>query len=571
MAGTPQQLLGEIAMRRRVIHLSQRWYVATLVFAVIFATVLITLRLINVIDDPFQWWMVLLVPAAGLLVASVFHRGINTTQAARLADEHAHTKDLFLTATSLSTATGEYQDAVADEANHKAPTISSKQVVPYAPGNKLLHVVVSMLLLLGLVFWMPSFDLLGKEEVRQKITERKKRLEETRKTIVKRTEQLKKKDLEAENSKQVEARINALQQALRKMKPQDPKGNLKRLADQKQHIEQQWQQQKLAQSLKKNPTNQRFGNTTDQQKQWQKQMQNGKTQDLQSKMDEVKKKAEQLAQTKDPAERQKLQKDIKQSIQEMADYAMKQDGGQKMAESLQQALQQLDMSKMQNMFEEAAKAMKESMDLSQQELEQLAQSVRDMKKLEEALKTVQKAQQANNQKPLDGEACSSCNSMGDYQKLYDKMMQQANGEGQQPSPSMADAQGQGQGQSQGQGQGKGSGSKPGNGNGGGMGGAGQGQGNIAPEDDSITTNFKTEKDKSKLNAGKILLSWKTKGKAPAGQAVKDYQQSLDTIKQDAAQAIDSEQVPAGYHDAIKKYFDTIEQAQNESARTPNPQ
>ncbi len=104
-----------------------------------------------------------------------------------------------------------------------------------------------------------------------------------------------------------------------------------------------------------------------------------------------------------------------------------------------------------------------------------------------------------------------------------------------------------------------------------MGGPGQGQGNIAPEDDSITTNFQTEKDKSKLNAGKILLSWKTKGKAPAGTANKDYQESLNTVKQDAAQAIDSEQVPAGYHDAIKKYFDTIEQAQNESTRSPAPQ
>jgi hypothetical protein len=565
MANTPQQLLNEIAQRKRLINLARRWYVASLVFAVIFVTALITLRLVSLIEDPFRWWSVLLVPVAGLLIAGIFHRGINQTQAARLADEHAKTKDLFLTATSLSTATGEYQDAVADEANQKAPTVAASQVVPFTPGNKLMHITVILLVLLAGVWWMPQFDLLGKEEQRQKTVERKQRLEETRKAIVKRTEQLKKQDLQTENSKQVEARINALQQALRKMKPQDPKGNLQRLADQKQRIEQEWQQKKLAQSLKNNPTNQRFGNTTEEQKQWKKQMENGQTQDLQSKMEEIKKKAEQLAQTKDPAEKQKLQKDIKESIQEMADYAMKQDGGQKMAESLQQALQQLDMSKMENMNQDAAKAMQEAMNLSQQELEQLAQSVRDMKKLEQALKTIQQAQQANNQQSLDGEACSNCKSLSDYQKLYDKMMQQQNGEGDQPSPSMADAQGQNQGQGQGQSQG----SKPGSGQGG-MGGPGQGQGNIAPEDDSITTNFQTEKDQAKLNAGKILLSWKTKGKAPAGTAVKDYQESLNTIKQDAAQAIDSEQVPAGYHDAIKKYFDTIEQAQNESNRSTVP-
>lgn len=571
MASTPQNLLDEIAFRKRLIHMARRWYIFTLVLAVIFASVLTTLRLISIIDDPFQWWMVLLVPAAGLLVAGIFHRGISTMQAARMADEHAKTKDLFLTATSLSTSTGEYQDAVTDEANHKAPSVFPKQVVPFTPGNKLSHVVVTLLVLLAGVMWMPQFDLLGKDEVRQKTTERKKRLEETRKAVVKRTETLKKKDLEAENSKQVEAKINALQQALRKMKPQDPKGNLKRLADQKQRIEQQWQQKKLAQSLKNNPTNQRFGNTTEQQQQWKKQMQNGQTKDLKNKMEEVKKKAEQLAQTKDPAEKQKLQKEIKQAIQEMADYAMKQDGGQKMADSLQQALQQLDMSKMENMSQEASKAMKESMDLSQQELEQLAQSVRDMKKLEDALKTVQKAQQANNQKPLDGEACSSCNSMADYQQLYDKMMQQAKGQGQQPSPSMSEAQSQSQCQNPAMCQGNCTGACKGGGKGSGMKGPGQGKGNIAPEDDSITTNFQTEKDKSKLNAGKILLSWKTKGKAPAGTAVKDYHESLNAIKQDAAQAIDSEQIPAGQHDVIKKYFDTIEQVNNESARSSESQ
>lgn len=574
MAATPQELLNQIALRRRLIQLCRRWYLFTLVFSVVFASVLLTLRLLNVIEDPFRWWMVLLLPAVALLPAGLFHRGITTMQAARLADEHAQTKDLFLTATSLSTSTGEYQAAVTDEANHKAPKVLPRLVVPFTPGNKLTHVVVTLLVLLAGVLWIPQFDLLGKDEVRQKITERKQRLEETRKAIVKRSEQLKKQDLAAEQSKQVEAKINALQQALRKMDKQDPKGNLQRLTDQKQRIEQEWQQKKLAQSLKNNPTNQRFGSSSDQQKQWQKEMKSGQSQSLENKMEEIKKKAEQLANTTDPAEKQKLQKDIKQSIQEMADYAMKQDGGQKLGESLQQALQQLDMSKMDNLSQEAAKAMQESMNLSQQELQQLAQSVRDMKKLEEAMKTIQQAQQANNQQPLDGEACSNCNTMADYQKLYDKMMQQGangDGQGQQPSPSMADAQGQGQGQSQSQpGQGQGNGSKPGsgNGNGGGMGGPGQGQGNIAPEDDSVVTNFQTEKEKTKLNAGKILLSWKTKGMAPAGEAVKDYQQSLDTVKQDAAHAIDSEQVPAGYHDAIKKYFDTIEQANNESARPP---
>ena len=136
MAATPRQLLDQIALRKRLIHFASRGYLFTLIFAVIFAVVLITLRLFNVVEDPFAWWMVLLVPAVGLLLALIFHRGISELQAARLADEHAKTKDLFLTASSLSTSTGDYQDAVTDQANKQAPTVNAAQVVPYFPGKK---------------------------------------------------------------------------------------------------------------------------------------------------------------------------------------------------------------------------------------------------------------------------------------------------------------------------------------------------------------------------------------------------------------------------------------------------
>lgn len=555
MAVTPQELLDRIALRKRLIHWARRGYWFTLIFAIIFATVLITLRLLNIVEDPFRGWMVLLVPTVGVLFAAIFHRGISDMQAARLADEHAKTKDLFLTASSLNTSTGDYQDAVTDQANKQAPTVNPSAVVPYFPGKKLGHVVMILLVLTAGILWMPQFDLLGQDEDRQKTTQRKQRLEETRKALVKRSKKLKKQDLLADQSKQVEAKINALQQALRKMKKIDPKGNVKRLADQKQRIQDTWQQKKLAQSLKNKSANQRFGNNTQQQRQWKKQMKNGQSQNLQKKMQAVQKKAEQLAKTTDKKERAKLQKEIKQDIQEMLDYAMKENGAQQLAQSLEQALNQLDMTQMDDISSEAAKALSESMNLSQQELQQLAQSVRDMQKLEEALKAIQQAQLANNLQPLDGESTSSCKTLSDYQKLYDKICQ-----GRCKNPAMC--QGQCQGKCQGNSPSMSQGNTPGQGQGAGMKGAGQGQGNIAPEDDSVVTNFKTEKEKTKLRAGKILLKWKTKGMAKTGQAVKDYEKSIHTVKQDAAQAIESEQVPAGYHDAIKKYFDTIEQVEN---------
>jgi hypothetical protein len=89
-------------------------------------------------------------------------------------------------------------------------------------------------------------------------------------------------------------------------------------------------------------------------------------------------------------------------------------------------------------------------------------------------------------------------------------------------------------------------------------GEGFGEGGEAPEDDAVETDFVDETSKSAIQKGKILLSMKTKGMSDSGEAQKEYRQALEDVKQGVAEAIEQEEIPPGYVDAIQTYFDKIE-------------
>ena len=108
----------------------------------------------------------------------------------------------------------------------------------------------------------------------------------------------------------------------------------------------------------------------------------------------------------------------------------------------------------------------------------------------------------------------------------------------------------------------GEGGQDGDGEGEGDGGGGAGQGNGGPpaeEDDSQETGFKKEESLAEIQAGKNLLILKTKGLTEAGEYKKEVASKLQTVKQGVSEAIKKEQVPPGYVDGIKKYFDNIQE------------
>ena len=90
-----------------------------------------------------------------------------------------------------------------------------------------------------------------------------------------------------------------------------------------------------------------------------------------------------------------------------------------------------------------------------------------------------------------------------------------------------------------------------------------GRGGQAPEDDTLETEYKSELSRSAMTAGKMLMQWKTKGLGRRGRAREDFLRSVREVKQGVSEAIRREQVPPGYHDAIRKYFDSIKEERHD--------
>ena len=177
------------------------------------------------------------------------------------------------------------------------------------------------------------------------------------------------------------------------------------------------------------------------------------------------------------------------------------------------------------MAQEAAEALRESLELSKTELQELARSAKEMKQLEEALKTMQQAEKLNQEGQLDGEQCEGCKSLAEYAEKYKKMMA-------------------------------------------GMGQGGEGEreegGSPMDEDDSDPEGYKDEKTKTQIQAGKVLLSIKTKEAATEKdfdpEELKKYESTVSQIKSGVQAAIENEQIPPGYVDGIKSYFDNLDTA-----------
>ncbi|OYW21188.1 MAG: hypothetical protein B7Z55_06050, partial [Planctomycetales bacterium 12-60-4] len=63
--------------------------------------------------------------------------------------------------------------------------------------------------------------------------------------------------------------------------------------------------------------------------------------------------------------------------------------------------------------------------------------------------------------------------------------------------------------------------------------------------------------KSAVTAGKVLMSMSSQGRGEKGNAVVDYKTLVQQVRQGASEAILQEQVPPGYHEGIKSYFDAL--------------
>lgn len=516
------------------------WTLGSLIAA---AGTVLAVRLLGLLPESQQkipWLLVL--PAAAALGAWLFNRRIERTAAARVVDAHARTNDLFLTLATLNSSAGEYQPLVEKSAESVATRIVPSAVVPFKPERPAGIQLAAIAVLALLILLVPTLDPFGKVEAATKIENRKQEIQKIKKIVKQREETVSKKvEVAEEREKQIDGRLNDLMGALKQMKPQEQKPNSQVLKKNRESLNELWKSvssEDLREMLNQAVSEQQFGGARQQKmNEWLKELQQGKADGLKEELQKAQETMEAMMEAKTPEDREKLASQLRKQVQDLKKFSREKAGSKDLEEALNQALKSLEAMAQKSgegkdgeemspeeaeMAQEAAEALKESLELAKTELQEIERSAKDMKELTEALKTLQEAEKLNQKGEMDGEACENCKSMADYAELLAKM--------------------------------------------GGMGTDGQAErdtpGAMQEEDDSDPEGYKDEKSKTQLQAGKVLLSIKTKEAATEKdfdpEELKKYQSSITEIKAGVQAAIEAEQIPPGYVDGIKSYFDTIE-------------
>lgn len=523
-----QRLLDRTAGRLYLTRLGQALHRGWLIATGMALLALLSARLLALLpaESVIRWlWVPVALAAIG---AAVFARKPSLRDTARLIDERTDSKDLFLTTAHVSADSGEYGSIVLDQAEQRAGGLDSRKIVPFSWQIGARNVAAAAVLVAVAALWLPQFDPFKKKESRDKLAKQEQQLQQTKKATALRTEQIKQDD--AKENDKVKQALAALEKTFKEAKPQEREANLKKLGEQQKQIGEMWRQ---AANQRKNDAQeqgaQKFGQANPQQNEkWREDLKKGDTSAIQREMEGIKSDMQKLAEMPESAEKRAQQEQLSQRLSQLSEGLKQTATSSQLQAALQRAMEQLDMSKMSQMSKEALDAAQQSMSLSQQELDQLGQAMKDQQSLEDALKNLQMAKQLADEGKLDGSQCKNCNGMGDYEALYKKLCQ-----------------------------GNGMGNKPGNGMGGMGPNPGQGFGGKAEENDEAETGFKKERSPTQLTAGKTLLQWKTQELGPKGSRPEEYQEAVKQVKQGVSEAIAAEQVPPGYHSAIQKYFDSI--------------
>lgn len=530
-----QRLMRQTSARQFVAALGGRFHVALLVCAALYLALLLASRLLGLIPDWFTPLTLAAIPGAALLAALVLARRASAKSIARLIDTRTGGKELFLTAAMIAEAPGEFAPIVVGQAEAQAEKLRAAQVVPFRWQRGARDFGVALALLFAAVHFLPQFDPFKKNEQRKKTAQLGEKLEQMKKATALRSAQL---TADAgRQSEQVKLALQQLDKTFKEAKPQDREGNLKKLGEEQKEIGELWR--KVNSELKPlDKAAQSFG-AADMKKiqEWRDELKKGDVSGLKMELGEMRDQLRKLAAMPDNAEKRAAQEKLMQQLNDLA-QAMKQEmNSPQVAAALERAMQQLDMAKLGELSKDAAQAAMESLQLSEEELKQLAQAMQDGKALEDALKNLQMAKQLAQKDKLDGAECKGAGGMADFEKLFREKIA-----------------GLGEGQSGEQGDPDGSGLGPGIGN-----------GAKRPEDETAKTGFKTEKSNSQLTGGKMLLKWKTKEVGDTGARAEEYRDNIQRVKQGVSEAIQQEQVPPGYHEAIKKYFDTLPEKPAEKA------
>ncbi|MEP6667659.1 MAG: hypothetical protein ABJF10_00815 [Chthoniobacter sp.] len=522
-----QRLLRRAAARMMLASFGAGLRLGLIAGAVLFLAYLAVARLLGLVTDHFASLVLAGLGGGALMFALLLIRRPAEQRVARMVDAHAGTKELFLSAVLQADGAGEFLPVVQGEAEQRAPEIDLARVLPFRWTSGALQIVVAGLLVAAALRWVPHLDPFRKVEQRQKSAQQQQKLQEIRKITALRAETL------AEESQrqaaQMQQALAKLDKTFKEAQPKEKDSTLKQLGEEQRELGELWRKvnnDQLKQALDKSA--QSFGPMNAKERnEWREQLQKGDLSGIKQELGDLRKELAKMAAMPDSAEKRAAQEQLAHRLSQFAEAMKNIVKSPNVDEALSRALAQVDAAKLSELAQEATEDAMKSLELSKQELEQLAQSMKDGKSLEEALKSLQMAKKLAAAGKLDGAAGKDGEGKEDYAALFAAKMAEME--------LQEDPQGE---------------ARAGN-------GPGTGNGAKRPEDDSVTTGFKSEKSTSMLSNGKMLLEWKSKEVGETGERAEQFREAVRGVKQGVSEALQAEQVPPGYHDAIKKYFDTL--------------
>ena len=517
--GKTQRLLAQVAQRQQIAAVADRLRGGIFGAACAYFVFLLVARLLALLPDWFTPVSLCVIPATALVNALMFTRRISAKHTARLIDERTGSKELFLTAAMIGQSPGDFQPIVLQQAEQRAAELQPAKVLPFMWERGLRDVACAAAVVALGVMFLPQFDPFKKQEQRKKIAKEGERLRETKKITALRAEQI----AESPESDQVEKALAELERTFKAAKPAEKEANMKRLGEHQKELGEMWRKasnETPKETFEKSA--QGFGQADPKKAgQWREDLKKGEIASVKKEMQAIGEEMKKLAAMPDSAEKRALREQLQQKLNSLAEGLKQQMNSPALNAAMQRTMEQLDLSKLSQLSQDALDAAQDSLNLSAEELAKLAESMKDLNALEQALKNLQMAKHLADAKCLDGEACQNCNGMGDYAALYAALFRKnVIGPGMGPN-------------------------------------GGPGAGGKAPEDDSLKTDFKSEKEQSKLAGGKTLLQWKTSEVGETGARTEDFREAVRDVKQRVSEAIAAEQVPPGYHSAIQKYFDSL--------------
>ncbi len=525
------KLLSGVAARMRFVNLGRHWRAMFLCFCAVYVVAMLVSRGTGWGSGQFLPLHLPILAVVALALSACFHRRPTVTDAARKVDVHGQTRDLFLTITMLGNSAGEFQPLVIQSAEAAAEKFHPRDVVQFPWQQPSLQVACAALIVWSGIALFPQFDPFGKVAQAKEAEQRIENLAAARKATKERMEELKLAEDAADKNAEVNKALEKLKQVFSKLEKNKPQENRAALGDEQKKLGSLWRKlsaEKMAEMLMKSTSDQSFGEAGKESIQkWANELQQGNAESLRKEIAEMQELAEKLKKTKDPIEKAELQSELKKRAQKLKEFAAEKVQNKALKAALDRALEQLESSKQERLEKEAIEDLKQSLELAKQEIQQMEMSAKEMQQLQEALKAIQMAKQLNEEGKLESEADEGFTTMEEYQELYEQLMAELGEAG-----------------------------NPGD-------GEGTGGGEPENEDDSVKTKFKSEQSKSAVKAGKMLLTINTKGVPPSDAAPEEmktqYRDLVRSVKNSAEEAIQQEQIPPGYHDGIKNYFNSLDE------------